>query len=365
MFCALIGILAPVNAQNTYTITKKGICDALGQNIYDKKQRQSVYAEMFAPYTADNKPAKWSKRSKYYPNKEHSFSEDIAVLTYSYKRAKNDVVIANAYYNLQTKQLLHVFYSTSLSTYTLDPYSCSRAIVNMNDAQSALSYSIVLNEQGDSIGRFSYKGVYPPSYGYMAAKGDNGKWGLVDVNMQQVLPFNYIDIHTAISGDGHFLGVREENNKWRLMSIDSLKPIIAEAFDEVLLYRKNDFVVVKNADKYALYNTTTKQMSGYYDVFRYNSRVSADSLMHGGCAFVVGHIQRRDTAFGMVNAFGEEMIPAVLKSETQAYRALNHYKNLPLQHFDDTELKRLILYVTKRERVYKLTTIIPETDWDY
>lgn len=383
-------------------MTKSSITyDLEGNVVIDDSDRDRILQEVYGA------KAKAKNRVFTLGNIEYLPVNNIVAFLYNQKGKGKSINVVYGYYNMQTKKLLRYYTSTwtkgsgAFASYKPDEsiilkaFSEGFAVANID--QTGNSRTELINEEGEVVKTFPLGGCFPYKNGYAIAKNENNKWGLLDKEQKQVIPYRYDGISQEVNGtnDFPFICVAEDN-KWGTVSLNN-KVIIPIEFTDVLSYKNSTVVLVKkkklwgayDKDKKALecnydslhhftkgavlcmedgkasvYNFAAKKMSekadGYANVYK------ADDELHNGTFWQLYQVKNEtDTVYGFIDGKAELVVPFVFYNDASAYRAYKFYRDKPTQLFDDLETYRLYLRFSTRERTYTLDAIVPDNHWDF
>lgn len=385
----------------TNTVKASTLYDLDGNVVISDSDRDKVLQEAFGP------KAKAKNRLFLLFNVEYLPVNDIVSFMYNQKGKGKSANVVYGYYNIKTKKLLRYYTSTMTKgsgmfaaympdeSIVLNPFSDGFAVANID--KTGESRTELINEQGEVVKTFPLGGCFSYKNGYAIAKNENHKWGLLDKEQKQVIPYRYDGISQEVNGtnDFPFICVAEDN-KWGTVSLNN-KVIIPIEFTDVLSYKNSTVVLVKkkklwgayDKDKKALecnydslhhftkgavlcmedgkasvYNFAAKKMSEKADGF--SNVYKADDELHNGTFWQLYQVKNEtDTVYGFIDGKAELVVPFVFYNDASAYRAYKFYRDKPTQLFDDLETYRLYLRFSTRERTYTLDAIVPDNHWDF
>ncbi|MBQ7631473.1 MAG: WG repeat-containing protein, partial [Paludibacteraceae bacterium] len=382
------------------TLKNPCIYDLEGNLIYDDTRRNAILQEVFGS------KGKVGNKNMYGPYTDFTPLEDVLRLIYNQKGAKNQLNVVLAYYDLKEQKLIKYYTSTYSKGKTilqwnpdeeigLLPFSEGFAVAHLK--QTGNQRSELIDRAGNVVATFPYLGCMSYKNGYAVAKNNNNKWGVIDAQQNQVLPYRFDEAAAQVNGkeDNLYLQVKEgtywgvvdlknttivpfeydalttfegsdaifANKNNRLGVFEGTKQILPCDYDSLKQFRKDAFVCVRGKEV-SVYSLATKKMSDTYVGF---TRVfDADQELHNGSFFELYTIQNvNDTVYGYIDGKAEIVVPFVFNNTISAERAYKHFRNLPTQEFGELELYRMLLRFSVRERTYTLDAIVPNNDWDY
>jgi hypothetical protein len=207
---------------------------------------------------------------------------------------------------------------------------------------------------------FEYTGISNAQHGYFAGKKDSLSWGLFDIAGRQVMPCKYADVrlpeednptHTWVKKDtlwySYDIQNQKESDNVGYVWVSAFKDGMAQASMEKLKLKNDE--VTQTALNAIKKNTPTMTESELVDVL-----VSAGNntlLSTPSQVYIVSQDGAKLFPF---------LVPSSLYEETCAYIKKGGGKAL-----NKTVAHRFLLSQTRDQRNYQLTSIIPDSDWDY
>ena len=383
------------------TMKVSNIYDLEGNIIFDDSYREKVLQEAFGP------SAKIKNKYTYLSNTEFPPVDGIVSLVYHQKAKNNKADIVYGYYDLKAHKLLKFYTSTwtkgagIFGSWTPDEptslASFSDGFGIANIGQTGNQRTELIDREGNVVATFPMGGCLSYHNGYAVARNSSNKWGVIDAQQKQVIPYRFDEVAPQVNGkednlylqakEGTFWGVVDmqnntvvpfeydglttfagsdvifANNNKRVAAFEGTKQILPCEYDELKNFRKNAFVCVRGSEV-SIYSLVTKKMSDKYLGF---TRVfDADQELHNGSFYELYKIENeKDTVFGYVDGKADVVVPFVFNNTVSAERAYKYFRDLPTQEFGELELFRMLLRFSVRERTYKLDSIVPNNDWDY
>ena len=385
-------VLQSLKANNIY--------DLEGNIIFDDTYREKILQEAFGP------KAKMKNKAQAFT--EFTPSEDVFSFFYNQKGKNNTADAIVGYYDLKNHKLLK-FVSTTMSKQkvslfhvyvpdgktTLLPFSDGFGVANID--QTGNQRTELIDRAGNVVATFPFGGCMAYHKGYAVARNTNNKWGVIDAQQKQVIPYRFDEVATQVNGkeedlylqakEGSYWGVVDlknttvvpfeydglttfegsnvifANKNNRIGVYEGTKEILPCDFDELKQFRKDAFVCIRGKEV-SVYSVAAKKMSDKYIGF---TRVfDADQELHNGSFYELYKAENEnDTVYGYIDGNADIVVPFVFKNTISAERAYKHFRNLPTQEFGELELYRMLLRFSVRERTYTLDAIVPNNDWDY
>lgn len=150
------------------------------------------------------------------------------------------------------------------------------------------------NNQGNIIVECEYASVEALTNNYTdgyIVKNDEGKFGAISVNKEQLLECKYEDIKHVCGNDMY---VVKEDGKWKITNKAGDKTLEIDYAD--VTYLSSDVIVAKSGDNYGIFGTDkSEKVKAEYQSIEF--------------AFSDNFIAKKDDKYGVINAAGEELIP--------------------------------------------------------
>ena len=373
--------------------------DVHGNIVLDDKIRENIYKEVFN--------SSYKKRLTNASQIEWMIPlEDIAPLKYNLKLTDKSARVAAIYYDLKQQKILakwlydekygwseelhkNAFIPTDGKGYYLEPF---------HDGFGLVSNQLVINKEGKQVAKYSQAFSY--RNGYMVVKAGSGRYGIVDTNQQYQINPQYFDCSTFVMDNGYWM-VKDKQNHWGVVNTEN-KLIVPLQYDNLQLYARNNLTLVNKGTKWGAFvaddqvlNCEYDSINHYYDnafIVAKNNKLAVYSLsrrrtsitfdnyegayisneLHDNVIFGVYNITKAQSSneqdtndYGFIDGFGDVVIPFVFSDPEHAYQAYMLYRYEPTRTFSDLDLYRMLLRFTRRDRTYKLDSIVPEEDWDY
>lgn len=198
----------------------------------------------------------------------------------------------------------------------------------------------------------------------------NGKWGLIDLSGQEIIPFEYERVNDCRYGCVQV----KQNGKWGLVTLKNEVVVPAEYDLLAPLDRENPkIVLVGKADKlWYIYNTEKKQEMGrgYARMGYFNDGLAwarpADMTVEDNNAnrlMADGTPEVKNFAY-VIDEDGNELVKTPVP--TKSIEDVRKWMDKTGHHeLNEMETWRLILQLTSRKRHYPMDTKIGEGEWDY
>ena len=377
------------------------IYDLEGNIIFDDSYREKVLQEAFGS------KAKIKNKYTYLANSEFPPVEGIISLIYHQKAKNNKADIVYGYYDLKEHKLLKFYTSTwtkgagIFGTFTpdeptfLNSFSDGFGVANIGETGNQRTE--LIDKAGNVVATFPFGGCMSYHKGYAVARNASNKFGVIDAQQKQVIPYRFDEVAPQVNGkeedlylqakEGTYWGVVDlknttvvpfeydglvtfegsdaifANKNNRIGVYEGTQQILPCDFDELKEFRKDAFICIRGKEV-SVYSLATKKMSDTYMGF--TRAFDADQELHNGTFFELIKVENvNDTVYGYIDGKADVVIPFVFKNEISAERAYKFYRNLPTQEFGELELYRMLLRFSVRERTYTLDAIVPDNDWDY
>ena len=385
-----------------------------GEVVLDDAIRTQIYKEAFGPAFS------LANRHPNLLNFEGNPFENILIFKYNYYVDNNTAQIGAGYFDLaKQKMISRVFYTASRQydsksnsykffidgiTVELGNFAEGKALVHIYGKKANKPGDYVINTDGKTLKKFKTHACQTPKNGYMIAKGDNFKYGLIEMKrfVWSVLP-QYWGGKTMVSPYGNW-AASNVLDKWGVISSigDTIVPF---EYNNIVQYNNGNLFGVHNGDKWgvyygnkqildcvcdSLYGVTPNSVifSDWREYWRvrdenvmgiywlsndsisryagYEGLYGASKEYHNGYIWLM----RREDAkgnfqYGCVNNFGQEVVPFVLELPDYAKQAVLYFKDRPVQKFTQADAHRLNLFFSRKTRSYSLYMDIPLFDWDY
>lgn len=373
--------------------------DQHGNVVLNDKIRDKIYKEVFNN-SYKNRLVNASQIEWMIP------LEDIAPLKYNLKKTDKTASVAAIYYDLKQQKIIakwlydekygwseqlhkNAYIPTDGTGYYLEPFHEGFGLVNNK---------YVINKEGKQVAQ--YERAFSYKNGYMVVQMGSGRFGLVDTNQQVHINPQYADCATFVMENGYWM-VKDKQNRWGVVNTDN-KLIVPLQFDNLQLYSRNNLTLVNKGNKWGAYvanqqvlNCEYDSINHYYDnafIIAQNQKLAVYSLsrkrasitfdqyegayisneLHDNVIFGVYNVSKAKSSdeedtydYGFIDGFGDVVIPFVFSDPEHAYKAYMLYRYEPTHNFTDLDLYRMLLRFTRRDRTYKLDSIVPEEDWDY
>ena len=168
-----------------------------------------------------------------------------------------------------------------------------------------------VDKAGNKLSDKTYENIYSFKDGLSAVKF-KGLWGFIDKNFNQVIDFNFYDVHLFYE---NYAAVMDKDNKWGFIDINE-NIVIDFQYDEVMDFHEG-LAAVKQGDKWTFINNKGIVVTNtFYDEI---------SDLHEGFAAV-----KRQDKWGYIDKNGKEVIECKYDdahnfSEGLAAVAINNY----------------------------------------
>lgn len=261
------------------------------------------------------------------------------------------------------------------------------ASLKLWSAQKTAGGTDVFDEQDNVVSSLSeYQLVsFPANAGdseRFVVKKD-GKFGCVTRTGSVTVPFEY-DAACASSYD--VFAVMKQK-KWGLVSVDNAKLIPTEYLDIVLPGEANakDFWVMKedslfyhyNVEKNALSLTGYKRVANFIDGVAYvaptgmkleDNQITRAQLYAPNTSLseiAAADLEKSNDAYGILLRNDDTVLVDKPVSTLYVDAVKNELKKLDGKKPTETEVKKIMLEVTKENRSYNLNSTLDEMEWDY
>ena len=159
----------------------------------------------------------------------------------------------------------------------------------------------LVNNQGDVIVECEYASIealtdkYTDGY---IVKNEEGKFGAISVNKEQLLDCKYDEIKHVCGNDMY---VVKEDGKWKVTNKAGDNTIDIDYSD--VTYVSSDVIVAKSGDSYGIFGTdNSEKVKAEYQSIKF--------------AYTDNYIAEKDDKYGVINVAGEELVPFEYSSIT-------------------------------------------------
>lgn len=224
-------------------------------------------------------------------------------------------------------------------------------------------------ESNGFTGVFFPRNLKGTDFTYLGAE-KNGKWGLVDVNGKEIIPFEYERVTDCRYGCVQV----KKNGKWGLVTLKN-EVVVPTEYELIAAIDREDptIVLVSKADKlWYIYNTKKKQElgKGYARMGYFNDGLAwarpADMTVEDNNAnrlMADGVPDAKNFAY-VIDEDGKELI--TIPIPTKSMDDVRKWMDKTGHHvLNEMESWRLILNLTSRKRNYPLDSKIGDEEWDY
>lgn len=255
--------------------------------------------------------------------------------------------------------------------------ACSGNNCTMFDTQ----LNTIIPEDKYSFARFpDYSLLDFPGY---AVRDMNGKWGVVDKEFKEMIPF----IYNNLIPSGHWFYAMDSENLWGIIDYKG-KQIIEHRFAD-FIYRtsvKEPIAIFAQTEKnspYQVYNISEKKLypekyssvysldENYTWVIPTNSSSFNNTYANLTTKYIIPAekelYKEKNISVGfIIDNFGNHVVqsPVTLRSCGAFKPEIDHKINLG-KRLTLSDEHRILLEITKGKRVYDLETTIDNTEWDF
>jgi hypothetical protein len=196
-----------------------------------------------------------------------------------------------------------------------------------------------------------------------------GKWGLIDSNQKTIIPFEYADISNV--QHGYFVG-KKYGMSWGLFDVSG-KQIIPCKYTAIRLPEEanSTYTWVKRDALWYSYNIKTQKESnnaGYAWVSAFKNGIAQASMIEpkskNNTIDAENNKGNNASQVYIISQNGTKLLPYLVSSSIYE-KMCDYVKNNGGKVPNKTVAHRLMLSQSREQRKYQLTSIIPDSDWDY
>ena len=402
------------NTSSGYFIVRKhgknnyhnDIYNVRGECVYNEEILNGLLKELFPGKVSVDKQAEWL------PNTVLNPSDDMLVFRYSQLVDKNPdkCSVARGFYDLKKHQIAWKRiipaqkgkWNEKKKKFDVQYPEGNYVIKRFHGYLSIITQSgdnaedIIINTNGEELAHYKAKGCALSGNQYIVVQDKNtAKYGILDTRMNSLVPCKWDKCSKRVGANGCWVVADELG--WGVIDTKG-QTIVPCGFDKIvqmqdssnlLFVKKNGLwgaylagekllecrydslmeyigqtFVCQLGNKVGLYSLYTKTMSEMYD--GYHACLPADNELHAAQMrqFYIFD-NKKNKVYGFLDGTGTEVLPFIFNDTKQARQAYEMYKNKPTRQFTPTDNYRLLLYLSRSKRTYKLTDIVPQKDWDY